>query len=587
MKNQRVKALESHSLSIKPRFKVSSQDPPQIDHNCCYECGDSLDGIFCQRCICKSCGKGAYYGYNCPPKDPIISKPEPCNQTINELPQILLNIHPTCIYEDENSFIYDSKPHSFNVSPSVFNQSPQPQFETYLCELCGNNAHYGYDCSPQFPFVYEPEPCYNQNFSDNYYPQNSPSFSQQYLCCAYCGGPHETFQCQPMNEDYCEQNSCYYPNSSGFDHPQPPQDSVDCQETLDKILEELEELKRDQRMLKELKKRIAEEQTAKENMSIEEMRHEQQLVDHKIKEIMNDLGYKRFRGEKIDEEYERDCEIRIRKLKQDSNEWGSKVRKKEQAYEEEKYSAARRYMLSIPFVDEDDYIPLGDIIARSSTSKAVTKPDYRWRSRLNSLEILLPFDALNDNSKFLSDSNNDDTSSDNDDFEDIEYISLEEVNDEKEFDLEDILTSKTDRFLEEVRYFSSHLDILYRIRIEPGQEGLISIDNSNNTLLELPEYESFHFDPSFPRPPPEPPDVEICLYFEPDAPEINNFYMLNNDEPFDPEEDENVVFLNVEEDDSFTFTIRTFLPFLTYPEVSPLSCSTGSEDTIFDPGIFT
>ncbi|GKF85204.1 hypothetical protein Tco_0250102 [Tanacetum coccineum] len=24
----------------------SSQDPPQIDHNFCYECGDSLDGIF-------------------------------------------------------------------------------------------------------------------------------------------------------------------------------------------------------------------------------------------------------------------------------------------------------------------------------------------------------------------------------------------------------------------------------------------------------------------------------------------------------------------------------------------------------------
>ncbi|GKD34630.1 hypothetical protein Tco_1250139, partial [Tanacetum coccineum] len=33
---------------------------------------------------------------------------------------------------------------------------------------------------------------------------------------------------------------------------------------------------------------------------------------------------------------------------------------------------------------------------------------------------------------------NDDTSSDDDDFEDIEYVSLEEVNDEKEFDLEDI-----------------------------------------------------------------------------------------------------------------------------------------------------
>ncbi|GKA44457.1 hypothetical protein Tco_0737181 [Tanacetum coccineum] len=28
--------------------KNSSQSPPQINHNCCYECGDSLDGIFCQ-----------------------------------------------------------------------------------------------------------------------------------------------------------------------------------------------------------------------------------------------------------------------------------------------------------------------------------------------------------------------------------------------------------------------------------------------------------------------------------------------------------------------------------------------------------
>ncbi|GKF99640.1 hypothetical protein Tco_0301331 [Tanacetum coccineum] len=60
----------------------------------------------------------------------------------------------------------------------------------------------------------------------------------------------------------------------------------------------------------------------------------------------------------------------------------------------------------------------------------------------------------------------------------------------------------------------------------------------------------------------------------------NDFDVLNNDEPFDLGGGENVVFLNVEEDDSFTFTIRTFLSFLTYPEVSLLSCSTGSEDMI-------
>ncbi|GKA98986.1 hypothetical protein Tco_0826923 [Tanacetum coccineum] len=96
-------------------------------------------------------GNGAHIGYNCPLKAPIISNPEQCNQTINELPQTLPSVHPTCNYEDENLFTYDSKPNSFNDSPSVLTHPPQLQFETYLCELCGNNAHYGYDCPPQFP----------------------------------------------------------------------------------------------------------------------------------------------------------------------------------------------------------------------------------------------------------------------------------------------------------------------------------------------------------------------------------------------------------------------------------------------------
>ncbi|GJZ58135.1 hypothetical protein Tco_0613629 [Tanacetum coccineum] len=594
----------------------SSQGPPLIYKNCCYECGDSLDGIFCQQCICKFCGKGAHYGYNCPPKVPIISNPEQCNQTINELPQILPNVHPTCNYEDENSFIYDSKPHSFNVSPSVFNQPPQPQFETYLCELCGNNAHYGYDCSPQFPF-----------------------------------------------------------------------DSVDCQEALDKILEELEELKRDQRMLKELKKRIAEEQTAKENMSIEEMRHEQQLVDYKIKEIMNDLGYKRCRGEKINEEYKRDYEIRIRKLKQDSNEWGSEVPKKEQAYNEEQYSAARHYMLSIPFVDEDDYIPLGDIIAQYSTSKAITPylPIEEHDNSLSmrdehldttpSIENLVPipseFEGIFDDTSDVPtcDNNrvnveidlveslinrdtlivhsskinpileefagelahiapipprivkanfdpNDDTSSDNDDFEDINYVSFKEMNDveqeEKEFDLEDILQIQDVILRERLLKISRLIANIESLKDNPTPIPVTDSDSSDtsfsfNSLPEfesfsdhteetrsgsttthanysLPEYESFHFDnPSFSRPPPEPPDVEICLHFEPDVPVIDNFNELNDDQ----RGSEIDFSQNVKDDDSFTFVIRTFLPFLIYPEVSPLSCSTGSEDTIFDPGIST
>ncbi|GKD94329.1 hypothetical protein Tco_1374166, partial [Tanacetum coccineum] len=187
-----VNALREPCVVNQDPGKKSSQEPPQIDHNCCYECGDSSDGIFCQQCICKSYGKGAHYGYNCPPKVPIISNPEQCNQIINELPQILPIVHPTCNYEAGNSFAYDPNPNSFDNSPNFSYQPPQPQ----------------------------------------------------------------------------------------------------------------------------------------------------------------------FRGEEIDEEYERDCEIRIRKLKQDFNIWGSEVRKKEKAYEDEKYAAACRYMLSVTCDDEDDYIPL-------------------------------------------------------------------------------------------------------------------------------------------------------------------------------------------------------------------------------------
>nr|GFC44790.1 hypothetical protein [Tanacetum cinerariifolium] len=81
----------------------SSQNPPHID-KCCYECGDAIDGISCQQRTCKSCGKCAHIGYNCPPKVPIISNPEPCNQTMNnEPPQTLPSFDPTSYSEKENS----------------------------------------------------------------------------------------------------------------------------------------------------------------------------------------------------------------------------------------------------------------------------------------------------------------------------------------------------------------------------------------------------------------------------------------------------------------------------------------------------
>ncbi|GJY51466.1 hypothetical protein Tco_0442313 [Tanacetum coccineum] len=221
----------------------SSQNPPQINNNCCYECGDSLDDIFCPRCTCKSCGKGAHYGYNCPPQIPIISNPEPCyNLNLNEILQNLQSLQQQSFFGNGTPTNF-STPYSSNNSLSFANHPPQPQYVPYSCELGGNESNYGYDCPLQVPFVYNQDPCFDQNFN-NTFPQTSPSFPQQNLCCENCGGPHATFQCQPMNEDYYEQNSCYDPNSFDFDQYQPPQFPVNYppQETSREILQAQEDL---------------------------------------------------------------------------------------------------------------------------------------------------------------------------------------------------------------------------------------------------------------------------------------------------------------------------------------------------------
>nr|GEV81047.1 hypothetical protein [Tanacetum cinerariifolium] len=191
--------------------EVVLANPPHINHHCCYECGDLLEGIFCRQCTCKLCGNGAHYGYNCPPKVLIIPNPEPFNnQTIKEPPLTFPS--------------FDSKSDLVHDYPNVFD--PPPQIPFISCEFCGNDARYGYYCTPQVPFVY-PEPCYNQDFIFSPEFQEFHDFQQQDLCCENVGVTHEGYQCQPKIEDYYhEQNSCYDSNSFGFDQFQPQQFTI-------------------------------------------------------------------------------------------------------------------------------------------------------------------------------------------------------------------------------------------------------------------------------------------------------------------------------------------------------------------------
>ncbi|GKF85330.1 hypothetical protein Tco_0250228, partial [Tanacetum coccineum] len=95
---------------------------------------------------------------------------------------------------------------------------------------------------------------------------------------------------------------------------------------------------------------------------------------------------------------------------------------------------------------------------------------------------------------------------------------------------------------------------------------------SSGTLLVFKES-------SFLLPPPEPPDV--CMRFQPSL--VMKNVVLNEDFY----QSKKTLPLNVEDVDSLTFIIWTFLPHFTYTEESPLIFSFRSENFVFDPGIIT
>nr|GEZ17910.1 hypothetical protein [Tanacetum cinerariifolium] len=169
----------------------------------CVGCGEPLYGFSpCRWCTCEWCGNDLLDGF--------------CS---------LCNLRNSCVY--------DPNPNSFNCHPDSCHL-PHPIYETYSCDSCGNDSHFGYDCQLQFSLNYESKPGYIENY--NSYPYDSSSFKQQYLCCENCGGPHETFQCQPMNQNF------YNSNSFGFDQSQPPQFLVIHQPPQEMSIQEMEDL---------------------------------------------------------------------------------------------------------------------------------------------------------------------------------------------------------------------------------------------------------------------------------------------------------------------------------------------------------
>nr|GFA56203.1 hypothetical protein [Tanacetum cinerariifolium] len=110
-----------------------------------------------------------------------------------------------------NSFTYDPTPESFNEVQSISIPPPQSYFKIYLCQLCESNSHYGYECSQRVPLVYEPEPCYNQNFGNNDYSHDFPGVTPliDHHCCYKCG--------DSLNDFFCHQRTCEFRGNGAHD----------------------------------------------------------------------------------------------------------------------------------------------------------------------------------------------------------------------------------------------------------------------------------------------------------------------------------------------------------------------------------
>ncbi|GJW70433.1 hypothetical protein Tco_0127350 [Tanacetum coccineum] len=583
----------------------------------CTGCGQPCDGFYCYLCTCPQCGVNLLLGtcLNCTYGD---GKPVTCCGCEGPLRGGFCSF---CASRDGNSFDYNPNPNSFNESQNFSDYPPQPQYQTYS---------YGYDCQPQVPFVYNQNPCFDQNF-DNNFPQTLPSFPQQYLCCENCGGPHATFQCQPMNQNLSNSNS------SGFDQFQPPQYPVihhSPQETSEEVLQAREDLmKAIQTFLRKFSRisfgempkvlLVAWERFSKIKHAFTDKQYQQEdiqelmsklledvrNINEELSEFINSPSWNRPTFYNDDDEYT----VIYRKPKEITpdlpieepdnslsmgDEHLNTIPETEKSSVENlvpipsEFKGISEDICDVPSCDHFD-AECGLINSLLSRDSSITSPkiDFLPEEFVGELDFINPILPGIDEDNFDEDDFDEEEGEIDNDILQIEDEILREkllnvnllVDKIKAlkltpfipFVLENPSSSPipvvdSDFLVEEVDTFLVSEDsIPPGIESDLDSEGdIVFLDNLLNDD-PIPEYERFTFD------------------IEPDAPVINNFDELNEDECFDPGGGEIDVSQNIEDDDSFTFVIRTFLPYRTYPVDSPLLLSTGSEDTIFDPGIST
>ncbi|GJY95994.1 hypothetical protein Tco_0512355 [Tanacetum coccineum] len=481
-------------------------------------CGDPLeDGVHCQRCTCKWCGYGLREGF--------------CL---------------FCASKDGNSSIDAPNPNSFNDPPNVFTHPLQTQYESYSCELCGNDAHYGYDSPPRVPHVYELEPGY-----DNYYPQNLLSFPQQYLNCEKCGGPHEDDRCQPWHQNYSELNPCYDSNSYGFD--QPTQFSINHQP-----------------------------------QSIHEDLNQQRMND------VLKAPSRHFNFICYDDDDDKEITIPLNKIVSQISSSIAIIPVLLTMEPEDSLIMGDEYLSTIPEKESDEFI-------KSSVDDLVPIPSESEDMSNSNSECDLPFcDNFVTFSNPLFNDNDDFTSSDDkslleedvpDDVNPLFNEVLEDIESEDSYvyKLDEpalLVTPLSDANEDEcfdpggeIDKIDAFLDMDISTDIENGYH------DSEGDIIYL---ESLLIKDTIPNLP-----LEVFLHHDPKSLNNKSDNLKSMVKVFDPgiwEKNFSPTYVKLPFEDrhylSLTYVIRIFLPYFTYPVDSSLPFSSGSEDIIFDPGVF-
>nr|GEZ29780.1 hypothetical protein [Tanacetum cinerariifolium] len=601
--------LDSPSISAN-----SSHNPPHIDERC-YECGDALDGIFCQRCACKSCGKGAHIGYNCPPKVSIISNPEPCNQTMNnEPPQTLPSFNPMCYSEKEihhlafhnltqlrNPLTFSTHLHNLlytlvNFAGAMLNmvttcEGPHETFQyqqviSYepCCENCGG-PHKNFQCQPLN--YYEPNRSYDSNYFG--FDQFGDFHPQQDLCCDNYEGLHEASQCQPMNQNFYNSNSLGFDQTQPLQFPvihQPPQEtSIEILHDQEKVINSVQTFLRKfnrysffetpkvlllawDRVFK-IKDTFGNEQYKPED--VQELSHkllnDMQNIHEELAEYINTPGWNRHAFYNNGDDDDVDYTIAITPVL--SNE-----------EPDNSLSMRDEHLDTIPATESDKVIKssVKDLVSIPSESKALKdnptpSSEFLTKSSSTYLKPFLEGTDTFDNSLL--------------EFENF-CFDLEEISSGS-------TTTHSDISLLDYEAFSVYDDHI---------EEISSGSTTTQSDISLPEYDSFIFDLSNDQFPPtdrsdftheefgdEPahiisPSEYDCFYFR-NFPDPGEWISSLNSGIRENLSSTTCVNLPVEDDHSplLAYVVWIFLAYFTYPVIPPHLYSFENEDTIFDPGI--